>query len=192
MATLWQETICDALNAMRKDGTLCDTTIVGVDGVMLYAHACVLTAASPSIATYFRRTADGRCHLSIDWITGQAWERLLALVYCGTIDVNGEEEIQEVRALAKSLDVGTLVTDTTQQHAKVGLTKLNRCAAHLDASSDPNFTFEITKAELLPFDTNSCDDSPQGVATCYTAENTITGDRKLANPHNGHLNGTWL
>ncbi|KAI0243410.1 hypothetical protein LSAT2_015894 [Lamellibrachia satsuma] len=173
-STLWQVTVCDALDAMRKDGTLCDTTIVGVDGTTLYAHACVLTAASPSIARYVTRTAEGRYHVDIDWISGPSWDLLLKLLYCGTVDVDRDEEIEHVRELAKSFDVGILVTTITHPQIKVHVIKSNRCSGEIDqenvqidAYSDNDKTLDV-KEEPLAFETTDCDYSSQIGATFLT------------------------
>ena len=133
-STLWQVTVCDALDAMRKDGTLCSTTIVGVDGTTLYAHVCVLTAASPSIARYVTRTAEGRYHLDIDWISGPSWGLLLKLLYCGTIDVDRDEEIEHVRELAESFDIDILVTTTRHPILRWRSLK-NRCNEEIDTEN---------------------------------------------------------
>ena len=199
-STLWQVTVCDALDAMRKDGTLCDTTIVGVDGTTLYAHACVLTAASPSIATYFKRTAEGRYHMDIDWISGPSWELLLKLLYCGTVDVDSDEEIEHVRELAESFDIGVLVTTTTHPQIKLEVTKKNRYNGEIHKE---NVCFEtctdtdIKKEQLIMFGTNSCDYSSQGVATRHTEENRftsaiITNTSDRTNVNNPQCNGMLL
>ena len=118
-STVWQVAVCGALGAMRKDGTLCDTTIVGVDGTMLYAHACMLTAASPRIARYVTRPAECRYHLDIDWVSGPSWHLLLKLLYCGPIDVFRDEKIEHVRELTEGFDIGILVTTITHSQIKV-------------------------------------------------------------------------
>ncbi|KAI0207946.1 hypothetical protein LSAT2_007392, partial [Lamellibrachia satsuma] len=189
--TLWQVTVCDALNAMRKDGTLCDTTIVGVDGTMLYAHACVLTAASPRIARYFKRNAEGRYHLDIDWISGPSWGLLLKLLYCGTVDVDRDEEIEHVRELAESFDIDILVTTTMHPHIKVEVTKKNRSNEEIDTENvciETYTNMNIKKEQLITFGTNSCDYSSQGNVTRHTEENrfssaiiTNTSDRTNVN-----------
>ncbi|KAI0229991.1 hypothetical protein LSAT2_019603 [Lamellibrachia satsuma] len=199
-STLWQVTVCDALDAMRKDGTLCDTTIVGVDGTLLYAHACVLTAASPSIAMYIKRTAEGRYHLDIDRISGPSWHLLLKLLYCGTIDVDSDEEIEHVRELAESFDIGILVTTTTHPQIKLEVTKKNRYNGEIHKE---NVCFEtctdtdIKKEQLIMFGTNSCDYSSQSVSTRHTEENRftsaiITNTSNRTNVNNPQCNGTLL
>ena len=196
-STLWQVTVCDALDAMRKDGTLCDTTIVGVDGTTLYAHACVLTAASPRIATHLTRTAEGRYHLDIDWISGPSWDLLLKLLYCGAIDVDSDEETEHVRELAESFDIGILVTTTTHPNIKVEVTKTNRCNGeiHKENVCIESFTdTDIKKENIISFGTNSCDYSSQGVATRQSGENglisaTITNRSDSMNSNNFQCNG---
>ena len=193
-------TVCDALDAMRKDGTLCDTTIVGVDGTTLYAHACVLTAASPRNARYITLTAEGRYHVDIDWISGPSWELLLKLLYCGTVDVDSDEEIDHVRELAESFDIGILVTTTTHPQIKVEVTQKNRNNGEIHKG---NVCFEtytdngIKKEQLVTFGTNSCDYSSQGVATRHTEENrftsaTITNISDRTNVNNPQPNGMLL
>ena len=202
-STLWQVTVCDALNAMRKDGTLCDTTIVGVDGTTLYAHACVLTAGSPRIATYFKQTAEGRYHLDIDWIRGPSWELLLKLLYCGTVDVDSDEEIEHVRELAESFDIGILVTTTTHPYIKVEVIERSRCSGeidhqnvHIDTYSDNDKTVDMTK-EPLAFETTDCDYSSQSGATlrtdttCFSSA-CITQTSYRTNANNIQSNSMWL
>ena len=168
-SSLWQVTVCDALDAMRKTGTLCDTTIVGVDGAVLYAHACVLTAASPSIAAYVRRTADGRYHVNIDWISGQSWDLLLRLLYCGAIDVDRDEEIEHVQALAKRLDIGVLVTTAAAQpRTKVEVSRSDAEFENVDAYDDPDVN---RRDQLLTFGTVGCQYPPQDVAIRRASEN---------------------
>ena len=199
-STLWQVTVCDALNAMRKDGTFCDTTIVGVDGTTLYAHACVLTAASPSIARYVTRTAEGRYHLDIDWISGPSWGLLLKLLYCGTIDVDRDEEIEHVRELAESFDIGILVTTTTHPHIKVEVIHKNRYNGEIDKENVCIETYtdmDIKKEQVITFGTNSCDYMSQGVAARHTEENRfssaiITNTSNRTNVNNLQCNGTLL
>ena len=199
-STLWQVTVCDALNAMRKDGTLCDTTIVGVDGTTFYAHACVLAAGSPRIATYFKQTAEGRYHLDIDWIRGPSWGLLLNLLYCGAIDVDSDEEIEHVRKLAESFDIGILVTTTTHPNIKVEVTTKNLCNGeiHKENVCIESFTdTDIKNENLISFGTNSCDYSSQGVATRHTEENglisaSITNRSDSMNANNFQCNGMLL
>ncbi|KAI0208503.1 hypothetical protein LSAT2_006825 [Lamellibrachia satsuma] len=199
-STLWQVTVCDALNAMRKDGTLCDTTIVGVDGTTLYAHACVLAAASPIIAGYFKRTAEGRYHLDIDWISGPSWDLLLKLLYCGTIDVDSDEETEHMRELAESFDIGILVTTTTHPQIKVEVTHKNRCNGEIHKENVCFETYtdtDIKKEQLITFGTNSCDYSSQGAAIRHTEENRftsaiITNTSNRTNVNNLQCNGMLL
>ena len=199
-STLWQVTVCDALDAMRKDGTLCDTTIVGVDGTMLYAHACVLAAASPRIATYFKRTAEGRYHLGIDWISGPSWGLLLKLLYCGSIDVDSDEEIEHVRELAESFDIGILVMSTTHPQIKVEVTKQNRYNGEILKENVCIETYtdtDIKTEHLITFGTNSCDCSSQGVGIRHTEENRfnsaiITNTSNHTTVNNLQCNGMLL
>ena len=184
-STLWQVTVCDALHAMRKTGTLCDTTIVGVDGTVLYAHACVLTAASPSIATYVRRTAAGRYHVNIDWISGQSWDLLLRLIYCGAIDVDRDEEIEHVQALAKRLDIGILVTTPAAQlRTKVEVSRsdaeFDQTVENVDAYDDPDMN---SRDQLLTFGMFSCQYPPQDVAICHASENRTYPPQNVAICH---------
>ena len=197
-STLWQVTVCDALDAMRKDGTLCDTTIVGVDGTMLYAHACVLTAASPSIATYFKRTAEGRYHLDIDWTSEPSWDLLLKLLYCGSIDVDRDEEIEHVRELAESFDIGVLVKSTTHPHIKVEVTKNNRYNEEIDTENVciGTYTGVDIKKEALAFAKTDCDYCSHSGATLTEttgfSSTTITQTSYRKNDNNSNSNGMWL
>ena len=200
-STVWQMTVCDALNAMRKAGTLCDTTIVGVDGTMLYAHACVLTAASPRIATYFKRTADSRYHLDIDWISGASWELLLKLLYCGAIDVDREEEIEHVRELTESFAIGILETTITHPQIKVEVIKRCRCSGeidqknvHIDAYNNNDKNLDREK-ELLDFEKTNFDYSSQSGATLTDTTRfsraSITQTSYRSNVNNFQSNGKW-
>ena len=197
-STFWPVTVCDALNAMRKDGTLCDTTIVGVDGTTLYAHACVLAAASPRIARYVKRTAEGCYHLDIDWISGPSWGLLLKLLYCGSIDVDSDEEIEHVRELAESFDIGILVTTTTHPNIKVEVTKKNRCIEEIDKQNvciETHTAVDIKK-EPLTFEMIDCDYSSQSGAplteTTGFSSTTITQTSYRMNDNNIQSNGMWL
>ncbi|KAI0211758.1 hypothetical protein LSAT2_003397 [Lamellibrachia satsuma] len=178
---------------MRKDGTLCDTTIVGVDGTTLYAHACVLTAASPRIATYFKRTAEGRYHLDIDWIIGPSWDLLLKLLYCGTTDVDSDEEIEHVRELAESFDIGILVTSTTHPQIKVEVTKKNRYSGEIDKENVCIETYtdtDIKKEQLITFGTNSCNYSSRHVEENRFNSSIITNTSDRTNVTNLQFNVT--
>ena len=97
------------LNMQRKQGHLCDLTLVTREGKELMAHSNVLSAVSP----FFHKLLQSDMKESherivrLEEISGSVMEDVLGFIYTGTVEVT-EENAEELVAAANYLLISSL------------------------------------------------------------------------------------
>ena len=99
------------LNMQRKQGQLCDITLVTKDGEELKAHRNVLSAASPFfcklLQTDMKESREGI--VRFEEISGSVMEDVLEFIYTGTLEVT-RENAEELVAATNYLLIPSLKT----------------------------------------------------------------------------------
>ena len=99
------------LNIQRKQGHLCDITLITKDDLELMAHRNILSAASP----FFRKLLQSDMKenregiVRFEEISGSAMEDVLEFIYTGTVEVT-EENAEELVVATNYLLVTNLKT----------------------------------------------------------------------------------
>ena len=106
----WDSVLFGGFYQLLEDNVLCDTILMGCDGLTRPAHSFILAAASSIIRTQLiinTHTVD-KYIVYLDSISGHAWELVLQFVYNGQVSLLNKLEAECIIKAAEQLQMHQL------------------------------------------------------------------------------------
>ena len=93
---------------LRKDGDLCDVTLVCEEGQEIEAHRIILTACSPFFSTVLKRNKHSHQMIYMKGLKAKDLEAIVDFIYHGVANIY-QEDLDGLLALAEELQLKGLV-----------------------------------------------------------------------------------
>ena len=106
----WDTILFGGFYQLLDDNVLCDTILMGSDGLTRPAHSFILAAASPVLRTQLitNTHTEDKYIVYLDSISGHAWELVLQFVYNGQVSLLNKLEAECIIKAAEQLEMHQL------------------------------------------------------------------------------------